>query len=122
MKTFIISMVLLFCQAVITGWANNLQGEIVSLTVQIDNNQTGGNNIPKTPILAPLVSIDGYTLYFLSSHSSFTLELRDASDTVVYTTYIDVTDTQVSLPTTLTGTYELRLCTEYYYFYGDIDL
>ena len=115
-------MVLLFCQAVITGWANNLQGEIVSLTVQIDNNQTGGNNIPKTPILAPLVSIDGYTLYFLSSHSSFTLELRDASDTVVYTTYIDVTDTQVSLPTTLTGTYELRLCTEYYYFYGDIDL
>lgn len=115
-------MVLLFSQAVITGWANNLQGETVPLTVQIDNNQTGGNNIPKTPILAPQVSIDGHTLYFLSSHSSFALELRDASDTVVYTTYIDVTDTQVSLPTTLTGTYELRLCTEYYYFYGDIDL
>ena len=58
----------------------------------------------------------------MGSNASFTLELRDASDTVVYTAYIYATDTQVSLPTTLTGTYELRLCTDDYYFYGEITL
>ncbi len=79
-------------------------------------------NFPKTPIVPPNVGINDHVLFLLDNHGTFTLELRDSSGTVVYTTYVDATDTQVVLPSAYTGTYELRLCTESYYFYGEITL
>ena len=111
----------LSCRAV-ACFPQNFWAEMIILNVHIDNNQTGGNNIPKTPILSPQVFVEGSSLVFVGSHGPFTLELRDSSGTVVYTTYVDSTDTQVVLPSTYTGTYELRLCTESYYFYGEITL
>ena len=102
--------------------ADSVMGYPVALGLYWENPSSGQSGVERSLVPCPEVCISEHTLYFLDSHASFTLELRDASDTVVYTTYVDTTDTQVSLPTTLTGTYELRLCTEYYYFYGDIDL
>ena len=95
---------------------------VIPLTTEIVKQGSMSGNNPKTPIIPPEVSLLGYTLYFCEEHISFTLELRDASGTLVYTTYVDATDTQVNLPISLAGTYELRLCTDDYYFYGEITL
>ena len=77
---------------------------------------------PKTPIVPPEVSIDGNVLYFLNSHEAFALTLTDANDNVVYTTDVSSTDTQVTLPASLSGTFELRLYFDIYCFVGEITL
>ena len=96
--------------------------EQIVLNVQTDHGENSSVNFPKTPIVPPNVGINDHVLFLLDNHGTFTLELRDSSGTVVYTTYVDATDTQVVLPSAYTGTYELRLCTESYYFYGEITL
>lgn len=102
--------------------ADPIMGDAVVLGLHWEDPSSGHSGVERSLVPFPEVSISSHVLYFMGSHASFTLELRDASDTVVYTAYIYATDTQVSLPTTLTGTYELRLCTDDYYFYGEITL
>ena len=67
---------------------------------------------------------DGYELTLPSFEDDLTLELRDATDTVVYTTYVAAGTTQVVLPSTLSGNFELRLVPFFatYYYRGYIDL
>ena len=77
---------------------------------------------PKTPIVTPEVNIDGNDLYFLGSHDEYVLTLTDQDDNVVYVTNVNATDMQISLPTSLSGTFELRLYVDIYCFVGEISL
>lgn len=77
---------------------------------------------PKTPTVTPEVSIDGNVLYFIGSHAEFVLTLTDQEDDVVYETYVYARDTQITLPTSLSGTFELRLYIDIYCFLGEITL
>ena len=54
----------------------------------------------------------------------FTLQLLDEEETVVYSTYVPAGTTQVVLPTTLSGEFELRLIPFLvtYYYRGYIEL
>jgi hypothetical protein len=61
-------------------------------------------------------------LYFPETHAEFFLTLTDEDENVVFTTTVYDTDTQVVLPSSLSGTYELRLYTGIYCFVGEITL
>ena len=102
--------------------ADPIMGDAVILALHWEDPSSGHSGVERSLVPFPEVSISDHVLYFMGSHASFALELRNASGILVYTTYVDATDTQASLPTTLTGTYELRLCTDDYYFDGEIDL
>ena len=79
-------------------------------------NDQGGPH--RGPVLAPEVSIDEYTLSVDSSCYGWTLYLVDEDDNVAYSTII--TSTTVTLPSTLSGEYQLRLIPTggSLYFYG----
>ena len=81
-----------------------------------------GNPYPKAPIQVPQVEQDNFTLYFIGEHADYTLCLLDSNEDVVYTTYVPSSATTVVLPSTLQGTYEIRLLTSTVYFYGLITL
>ena len=96
---------------------------LVPLTISInDDEQPGGNGFPKTPITAPTVYIDDYTLLFEASHPEYVLYIKDENDNVVYSTVVSSTQTQVVLPSTLSGDYQIELVMGYWLFTGWINL
>ena len=96
---------------------------LVPLTVCIEEDeQPGGNDFPKTPITAPKVYIDDYTLLFEANHPEYVLYIKDEDDNVVYTTTVYSTQTQVVLPSTLSGDYQIELVMGYWLFTGWINL
>ena len=98
------------------------QTDPVSLTLDNDDHNQGTSGMPKTPITPPEVSIYGHTLYFSGTHAEFVLTLTDEEDNVVFTTIVYDTDTQVVLPSSLSGVFKLRLYTGIYCFVGEITL
>jgi hypothetical protein len=96
---------------------------LVPLTVCIEeNDQPGGNGHPKTPITAPKVYIDDYTLLFEVNHPEYVLNIKDEDNNVVYSTVVSSTQTQVVLPSTLSGDYKIELQMGYWKFTGYIML
>lgn len=65
---------------------------------------------------------DDYVLTLPALEDDYTLELRDENDVVVYSTYLPAGTTQVTLPSTLSGDFELRLVADTYYYTGYIIL
>ena len=95
----------------------------VPLTVSIDDDeQPGGPGNPKTPMLAPTVYIDDYMLLFAVDHPEYVLYIKDENDNVVYSTVVYSTQTQVVLPSTLSGNYQIELVMGYWLFTGWIYL
>ena len=95
---------------------------LVPLSVNYDEEQPGGNGFPKTPITAPTVYIDDYTLLFEANHPDYVLNIKDEDGDVVYSTVVYSTQTQVVLPSTLSGDYQIELVVNKYYFCGYINL
>ena len=82
----------------------------------------GGNSDPKSPVLMPTIVQDGYTLYIISGCSGATLILRDEYETEVYSTPITDETDEITLPSTLSGTYEIRIIRGSITFGGEIEL
>ena len=96
---------------------------LVPLTVCIEEDeQPGGPGYPKTPITAPKVYIDDYTLLFEANHPEYVLYIKDEDDNVVYSTTVYSAQTQVVLPSTLSGNYQIELVMGYRLFKGWINL
>lgn len=93
---------------------------LINLEVRFDNPIVGGPVIPKSPVEAPEVYIENYTLTFDSSCHNCTLRIVNAENEVEYTTTI-TSDTLV-LPSTLEGQYEIQIIQGEWCFYGDIEL
>ena len=87
-----------------------------------DDNGGGGEVKPKSPVQMPTVVQDGYTLYFYSGCAGSILQIRDEFETVVYSTGITDETDEITLPTTLSGTYEIRLIRGSQTFVGEIEL
>ena len=118
MKKFI----LLLFSAMMLG-TNVSALELVPLTVYIEENeQPISHGHPRTPMLAPKVYIDDYTLLFEVNHPEYVLNIKDENDNVVYSTVVSSTQTQVVLPSTLSGTYEIQLVVDNLLFKGWINL
>lgn len=76
----------------------------------------------KAPILMPTLWQNGYLLDFHGTHEDYVLRIVDATDSVVYSSAVPSYQTQVWLPTTLSGTYRIELLTDNCLFYGYISL
>ena len=81
-----------------------------------------GNPGPKSPEDAPVVYQEDNVLYFDGDHPSYYLTLRDEDGDTVYTTTVTSTDMTVTLPSTLSGDYEIELVYDSWVFTGWITL
>ena len=117
MTTILLSFVFVTMAAQTPG-----DGTSISFTTEYVGTGSQLPSGPKTPITPPEVSIYGHTLYFTGSHAEFLLTLTDEDDEVVFSTIVYDTDTQVVLPSSLTGTFELQLYYGIYCFVGEITL
>lgn len=96
--------------------------EVVPFTVNYEDDQPLGNGNPRSPIEVPLVYIEDYTLSFETNHPDYTLIIKDEDGDVVYTTTVFSNDTEVILPSTLSGDYEVNLVMGNWLFTGWIEL
>lgn len=102
-------------------WAKTLVP--LALTVIIEEDDLpGGNGHPKSPIEPPTVYIEDYTLTFENYHPEYILNIKDEDGIVVYSTVVNSTQTQVALPSTLSGNYEIKLVLGFWVFTGWIEL
>ena len=97
--------------------------ELVPLSVYIDDDEKPiGHFTPKTPIETPKVYIEDYTLSFGINHPEYVLNIKDENNVVVYSTVVSTTQTQVVLPSTLSGDYQIELVVGNLLFKGWINL
>lgn len=102
-----------------SSWAKTL----VPFTVSIDIDDLPiVHGHPKTPMCPPVVYIEDYTLSFEVDHPEYVLNIKDENNNVVYTTTVYSTQTQVVLPSTLSGDYQIELVMGYWHFTGWINL
>ena len=94
---------------------------ITFIVKPVDHNPIG-HPAPKSPEDAPVVYQENNVLYFDGDHPSYYLTLRDEDGDTVYTTTVSASDTVVTLPSTLSGTYEIELVYNDLLFTGWIDL
>ena len=96
---------------------------LVPLTVSIeDDNKPIGNGTGKSPMRPPVVYLDDHTLSFVTGHPDYTLLIKDEGGDVVYTTTVFSAETEVVLPSTLSGDYEIQLTMGNWLFTGWINL
>ena len=97
--------------------------ELVPLSVYIDDDEKPiGHYTPKTPIETPKVYIEDYTLSFGINHPEYVLNIKDENGQEVYTTTVFSTQSNVILPSTLSGNYEINLVMSNWSFNGWINL
>jgi hypothetical protein len=97
-------------------------GDEEEIEFSIDDNASGLPGYGKTPILMPTLWQNGYLLDFHGTHANYVLRILDTTDNVVYFAVVPSYQTQVWLPTTLSGTYRIELISGDLLFYGYISL
>ena len=93
---------------------------ILRVRYEDPNNPYGSN--PRSPILVPEFYLDGYTLTAGSYTVGSTVEVLDENDNVVYTAYVYVEGDTLVIPSTLSGTYTIRVTRGDTTFVGEIEL
>ena len=98
--------------------------ELIQLTASLldVDDRPVGNSTPKSPTEPPTVYIEDYTLSFEVGHPEYVLNIKDEDGEVVYTTVVYSTQTEVVLPSTLSGDYEIELIMGNWLFTGYINL
>ena len=104
---------MLFCLSTIA-----IAGNEVPLNYQPHGSTHGGN--PKAPTW--YIDQDGNVLTMSATSCDYTLTLYDENDVLVYSVFVPSGTTQVVLPATLSGNFEIRFETATYYYYGYISL
>jgi hypothetical protein len=113
--------VLLFITLALVMNVSVLAKEQVPLTVSYnEDEQPLGHGYGRTPMRPPLVYIEDYTLTFAVGHPDYTLIIKDEDGYVIYTTTVFSTDTELILPSTLSGDYEVNLVMGNWLFVGYI--
>jgi hypothetical protein len=117
MKKILFSLCLCVVAAIGTAKVQKLCG-LIYLTVEIIDPTEETEPIEKEPILVPSVSLEGYTLIFITPCDGSTLRLVDANDNVVYSTVIPTGATSLVLPSSLSGEYQIQIIQGNLCFYG----
>lgn len=76
---------------------------------------------PRSPMLVPVLYIDGYTLMASDGTLGSIIQILDEDDNVVFATYV-ATESEIQLPTTLSGTYTIQVIRGNLTFEGEIEL
>ena len=77
---------------------------------------------PRGPEDPLTIGLEDHTLYMSNVDFDVTLQLKDANDNVVYTTFVAANTSTVVLPSTLTGEYKIELIDDERCFWGYIAL
>ncbi|MBR1789085.1 MAG: hypothetical protein IJ762_07870 [Bacteroidaceae bacterium] len=117
-RTFFLFFVMLLFAAGLFATSDG-EGKPVHLIIR-----TGGeyDQIPKSPILVPVVYLDGHILSFDESLEGCTVQLLDENENIVFSHSIEENQTSVTFPGTLSGTYELQIVCGDIMFYAFIEL
>lgn len=85
---------------------------------------TGGQHdpFPKSPIQIPEVYLNGDTLTFDNTIEGCEVRLLDANENVIFTDSIEENQTDLTFPSSLSGTYELQIICGSITFYCYIEL
>ena len=102
--------------------SNSLAMMISFETGYVDPNQSKGTLRPRDLVDPPTVYIEDFTLLFEASHPEYVLNIKDENGDVVYTTTVYSAQTQVVLPSTLSGNYQIELVMGNWLFTGWIEL
>ena len=118
-KSFFVSIAL-----VLSVMALPVMAEGEQVPIKIKQTSTGGeyDQIPKSPILVPVVYLDGHVLSFDESLEGCTVQLLDENENIVFADSIEENQTSVTFPGTLSGTYELQIIRGGITFYCYIEL
>ena len=102
----------------------NDDGLIVPLEVEVVDPTHGSGSVPRTPILVPSATLDGYTFYINGDHPDYVVRLVDVDDEdiVVYQTVMPSDVSSIVLPSTLSGDYQIQLLWGDWMLYGWINL
>ena len=100
-------------------WAKE---EIIFSVIGDGDYQPIGHGHGRPSIEVPLVYIDDYTLSFETNHPDYVLIIKDEDGNVVYNTTVFSAQTEVILPSTLSGDYEIQLVMGNWLFTGWIAL
>ena len=125
MKRILLSLV--YCAIVLLANAQTGSSSgptpITFTTGYVDPTLGGNINNPKSPMQPPTVYLDGHDLLFAQCFGDdVAVELRDSSDSVVYSGSLLAGDQQLQLPTSLTGDYTLILYIGNWVFSGEVSL
>ena len=114
MKKFLLFVLLLIGGGTFAFSQNQIPMQIINQT----GADAGGNTL--APPRPWYITQDENVLTLPAFDEGFTLQLLDEEETVVYSTYFPAGTTQVVLPSTLSGDYEIRLIpfNATYYFRG----
>ena len=115
-------LMLLVCTLTLSTSANAWKLVPFTLSFAGDDNISLGNGYPKSPDETPTVYIDDYTLFFETNHPEYVLNIKDEDGDVVYTTVVYSAQTQVVLPSTLSGDYVIEVIEDNQLFTGWINL
>lgn len=96
--------------------------EKVEFKSQLLQGASIGHGYPKSPMQAPTVYIEDYTLSFVVGHPDYLLNIKDEDGNVVFSTVVWSAQTEVVLPSTLSGDYEIELVMGNWLFSGWINL
>lgn len=75
----------------------------ISFSVTFDDEQGLGHGYPKSPVEPPIVYIESDTLMFEAAHPEYILIIKDEDDGIVYSTAVYSSETQIVLPSSLSG-------------------
>ena len=80
------------------------------------------DNPQRSPAIIPHVAIDGYTLTFFTPCDGFMLRLFDGDGNLAYATVIPDSTATLSLPSYLSGDYEIQIIRGPFKFWAYINL
>ena len=94
---------------------------IINLQLNYEDPDDMSDPFPRSPILVPVLYIDGYTLTAGTGTLGSTIQLLDEDDNVVFSTFVYI-EGDIELPTTLSGTYTIQVIRGTQTFEGEITL
>jgi len=112
----------LFIFMMLFGGVSLLQAATIPLSVGIEDDTPTIPGHPKSPIEPWYIDQNGYVLTMSATPCDYTLTLYDENDVLVYSVFVPAGTTQVVLPATLSGIFEIRFETATYYYFGYISL
>lgn len=96
--------------------------KLLPFTVSWDTDKPISHGGSRDLVDPPTVYIEDYALTFETNHPDYVLNIKDATGAVIYTTTVYSAMTLVTLPSTLSGDYEIELVYGYWLFTGIISL
>ena len=115
-------IIIIFAAALFAATTVNADpsGIIVPLTRVVKTTPDNGGD-PRSPILVPVLYLDGYTLTANDNTLGSTIQLLDENDNAVFSAYVAI-EGEIQLPTTLSGTYTILVIRDDAAFIGELNL